>query len=186
MADTANILALAQITTDTAAAVAPLGTAVPATATEALNAAFVELGHVTDDGVVNSPTRTTTKHYNWAGKTVKVTTDRYTETVKLSLYETGNLDVLETVFGAANVSSDGDTITVEHSALPLDHMVFAFTGVDGDNTMRTVIRNGQITEVGNIVMKHNQPTVFELTIDVFETAAGENGVFHLIDSTSGS
>ncbi len=192
MADTANILALSPIPNDSEVAVAPLGTVLPTTATTALGIAFKDLGNVTDDGVVNGVKRDTTKHYNWGGKVVKVTTDRYTETIKVTLYESSP-DVLKTVFGASNVTvssvSGHQVMTVEHSPLQLTHNCFAFTGIDGSRTVRTIIRNGQITEIGDIVMVHNKPTVYELTIDVFETAAGENGVvqyFDYADVLSGS
>lgn len=185
MADTANILALAAIPDDAECAVAPLGTTLPTDATSALNGAFVDLGNVTDDGVVNSVKRDTTKHYNWGGKTVKVTSDRYTETVKVTLYES-SAEVLQTVFGNDNVtvgsSGDHQTITVEHSSLQLPHMCFAFTGVDGERTVRTIIRNGQVTEIGDIQMSHSKPTVYELTIDVFETSDGDNGVVQYLDN----
>lgn len=185
MADSANIIALSAIPDDAECAIAPLGTTLPTDATSALDADFVDLGNVTADGITNSVKRDTTKHYNWGGKVVKVTSDRYTETVKVTLYESSS-DVLSTVFGADNVTigSDGghQTLTVEHSSLQLDHACFAFTGLDGDRTVRCVIRNGQITEIGDIVMRHDQPTVYELTIDVFETADGENGVVLYYDN----
>lgn len=185
MADSANILALQSVPTGAACAVAPLGTTLPTDATSALDAAFLDLGYVTDDGVTNSPKRDTTKHYAWNGKTVKVTMDKYTETVKVTLYETSE-NVLKTVFDDANVTVDEDSghqiITVEHTSLQLDHKVFVFTGVDGDRTVRTIVRNGQITEIGDIVMVHSKPTTYELTIDVFETSGGENGVFQIIDN----
>lgn len=185
MADTANILALAAIPDDAECAVAPLGTTLPTDAVSELEEVFVDLGNVTDDGVTNAVKRDTTKHYNWGGKVVKVTSDKYTETIKVTLYES-SADVLETVFGADNVSvsssSGHQVVTVEHSSLQLDHQCFVFTGVDGDRTVRTVIRNGQITEIGDILMAHNKPTVYELTIDVFETAEGENGVVVYYDN----
>lgn len=185
MADTANIVALSAIPEGAACAVAPLGTAEPTDATSALSAPWVDLGLVTDDGVTNSPRRETSKHYDWHGEVVKVTRDKYTETIKVTLYESSEA-VLNVVFDPDNVdvstTSGHQVITVEHGSLLLTHQMFAFTALDGDRTVRTIIRNGQVTEIGDIVQVQNKPTVYELTIDIFRTAAGDNGVFQIFDN----
>ena len=124
MADSGNVWA-ATIPADGAAVyAAPLGTTLPTSATAVLDNAFVDLGWVSEDGVTNSISRETTKHRAWGGEVVKVTQDNYTETVKLTLLES-SADVLAVVYGADNVTENGDTIAVEHSRLMLEHQ---FTG----------------------------------------------------------
>ena len=48
---------------------APLGTTLPTDATSALDNAFVELGYVSDDGVVNANTPESEKSKAWGGDT---------------------------------------------------------------------------------------------------------------------
>ena len=119
MADSGNIWA-ATIPADGAAVyAAPLGTALPTSATASLNVAFVDLGWVSEDGVTNSLSRETTKHRAWGGEVVKVTQDNYTETITLTLLES-SAEVLGVVYGTDNVTESGDTLTVESIRLAMD------------------------------------------------------------------
>ena len=187
MADSGNIWA-ATIPADGAAVyVAPLGTTLPTSATANLNAAFVDLGWVSEDGVTNSISRDTTKHYAWGGEVVKVTQDKYTETVKLTLLETSSA-VLKVVYGDNNVTAGGDyqSIKVEHSRLMLERKSFVIDFIDGDHAGRIVIREGQVTEVGDVVYVHKDLTRYEITIDVFKPDNADNSVVTYFDYALGS
>lgn len=185
MADSGNIWA-ATIPADGAAVyAAPLGTTLPTTATASLDNAFVDLGWVSEDGVTNSISRETTKHRAWGGEVVKVTQDNYTETVKFTLLET-SADVLSVVYGDDNVTESGDTITVEHSRLMLDRQSFVIDFIDGDRAGRIVVREGQVTELGDVMYVHKDLTRYELTVDVFKPEAVDNAVVAYFDYTPGS
>jgi hypothetical protein len=185
MADSGNIWA-ATIPADGAAVyAAPLGTTLPTSATSVLDNAFVDLGWVSEDGVTNSISRDTTKHRAWGGEVVKVTQDNYTETVKLTLLES-SAEVLAVVYGADNVTEDGDSITVEHSRLMLEHQVFVIDFVDGDRAGRIVLRDGQVTELGDVTYVHKDLTRYEITIDVFKPEDHDNAVVTYFDYAPGS
>lgn len=185
MADSGNIWA-ATIPADGAAVyAAPLGTTLPTSATDALDNAFVDLGWVSEDGVTNSISRETTKHRAWGGEVVKVTQDNYTETVKLTLLES-SAAVLAVVYGADNVTESGDTITVEHSRLMLEHQSFVIDFIDGDRAGRIVIRDGQVTELGDVMYVHKDLTRYEITIDVFKPETADNAVVAYFDYAPGS
>lgn len=185
MADSGLIWA-ATIPADGAAVyAAPLGTALPTSATATLNAAFVDLGWVSEDGVTNSISRETTKHRAWGGEVVKVTQDNYTETVKFTLLES-SAAVLSVVYGDDNVTEAGDVITVEHSRLQLERQSFVIDFIDGSRAGRIVIREGQVTEVGDIMYVHKDLTRYELTVDVFKPDNANNAVVQYLDYSPGS
>ncbi len=185
MADSGNIWA-ATIPADGAAVyAAPLGTTLPTNATAALNNAFVDLGWVSEDGVTNTISRETTKHKAWGGETVKVTQDNYTETVQLTLLES-SAEVLGVVYGSDNVTESGSTITVEHSRLMLEHQSFVIDFIDGDRAGRIVIRDGQVTELGDVMYVHKDLTRYEITIDVFKPENADNAVVTYFDYSAGS
>ena len=185
MADSGNIWA-ATIPADGAAVyAAPLGTTLPTSATAVLDNAFVDLGWVSEDGVTNSISRETTKHRAWGGEVVKVTQDNYTETVKLTLLES-SADVLSVVYGADNVTESGDTLTVEHSRLMLERQSFVIDFIDGERAGRIVIREGQVTELGDVMYVHKDLTRYELTVDVFKPDTADNAVVAYFDYTPGS
>lgn len=185
MADSGNIWA-ATIPADGAAVyAAPLGTTLPTSATASLDNAFVDLGWVSEDGVTNSISREVTKHRAWGGEVVKVTQDNYTETVRLTLLES-SADVLGVVYGHDNVTENGDTITVEHSRLMLERQSFVIDFIDGDRAGRIVVREGQVTEIGDVVYVHRDLTRYEITVDVFKPDNADNPVVTYFDYSPGS
>jgi hypothetical protein len=185
MADSGNIWA-ATIPADGAAVyAAPLGTTLPTSATASLDGAFVDLGWVSEDGVTNSISREVTKHRAWGGEVVKVTQDTYTETVVLTLLES-SAEVLGVVYGHDNVTENGDTITVEHSRLMLERQSFVIDFIDGEKAGRIVVREGQVTELGDVVYVHRDLTRYEITVDVFKPDNADNAVVTYFDYTAGS
>lgn len=156
---------------------APLGTALPTSATESLNAAFSELGYVSEDGLTNnnSPESDTVKA--WGGDTVlSLQTDR-PDTWAMTLLESLNTDVLKTIYGAANVIVDGSgniTVKVTAGDMPAGAWVFD-TILKGGRARRIVVPNGTISELGEIVYKDDQAIGYNVTItDVPDSS----GVYH--------
>jgi hypothetical protein len=180
MADSGNIWAATLNSAQLAIAVAPLGTALPTSASATLNGAFTDLGWVGEDGVINAITRETTKHYAFGGEVVKTTQDRYSETIRFTLLES-NADVLATVFGSDSVTESSGNITVEHESKMNERVSMVFDFIDGDNAGRIVVREGLVIEVGEISYVHTAPTAYELTVDVYRTAAGLAGAVKYLD-----
>lgn len=156
---------------------APLGTSLPTSATAALNAAFVDLGYVSEDGLTNnnSPESDTVKA--WGGDTVlNMQTDR-PDTFALKLIEAMNEDVLKTIYGSSNVTADGDgNLTVKATAQDMISGAWVFDMVlKGGRAKRIVVPNGTISELGEIVYKDDEAVGYDITItDVPDT----NGVYH--------
>ena len=156
---------------------APLGTSLPTSATEALNAAFAELGYVSEDGLTNnnSPESDTVKA--WGGDTVlNLQTDR-PDTFALTLLESLNTDVLKTIYGTSNVTVDGSgNITVKATAEEMTSGCWVFDMIlKGGRAKRIVVPNGTISELGEITYKDDEAVGYNITItDVPDT----NGVYH--------
>lgn len=156
---------------------APLGSSLPTSATASLDAAFVELGYVSEDGLTNnnSPESDTVKA--WGGDTVlNLQTDR-PDTFALTLLESLNTDVLKTIYGASNVTVDGSgNIAVKATADEMTSGAWVFDMiVKGGRAKRIVVPNGTISELGEIVYKDDEAVGYNITItDVPDT----NGVYH--------
>jgi hypothetical protein len=187
MADSGNIWA-ATIPADGAAVyAAPLGTPLPTNATVALNAGFVDLGWVSEEGVTNAITRDVTRHKAWGGDTVKTTQDNYTESVSFALLESSEA-VLKVVYGDANVTAGGNyqSLKVEHSSLQLERKSFVIDFVDGDRVGRILVREGLVVEIGDVRYVHSGLTMYELTVDVYKPDNGDNAVVTYFDYAPGS
>lgn len=185
MADSGNIWA-ATIPADGAAVfAAPLGTPLPTSASASLNAAFKDLGWVSEDGITNAIQRDVTRHKAWGGDTVKTTQDNYTESVQFALLES-SADVLKTVYGADNVTVSGDTIAVDHSSLQLERQSFVIDFIDGDRMGRIVVKEGLVVELGDVRYVHSGLTMYDLTVDVYRPDDGSAAVVTYFDYSAGS
>ena len=156
---------------------APLGSTLPTDATTALDPAFVDLGYVSEDGLVNnnSPESDTVKA--WGGDTVlSLQTDR-PDTFALTLIEAMNDEVLKAIYGSANVTVDKDgNVTVKATAedMPSGSWVFDMI-LKGGRAKRIVVPNGTISELGEITYKDDEAVGYNITItDVPDTT----GVYH--------
>jgi len=159
------------------------GTTLPTDAISSLHANYKDQGWLTDDGIINSINRDTTKHHSFGGDVIKVTQDNYEETIQVTLAET-NENGLKTTFGDANVTvvtSPNRKITVNHSQAQLPRCTFVVQTIDGVKTRRVLIREGQVTGVDDIEYRHDGLTVYKLTIDVFKPSSGADAVTEFID-----
>ena len=94
--------------------------------------------------------------------------------------------MLSVVYGDGNVTENGDTITVEHSRLMLERQSFVIDFIDGDRAGRIVVREGQVTELGDVVYVHRDLTRYEITVDVFKPDNADNAVVAYFDYSPGS
>ena len=134
-------------------------------------------GWMGEDGFTNNISRDITKHRAFSGRVVKSTQDSYEETISATFYERSP-NVLATVFGDANVSVDISgghrkmTVRHEDDKLPLSSFVLRF--VEGEKTSVYVIPDGQVVEVEEIEIRHDQLWQYRVTIDCFKPATGSN------------
>lgn len=177
MANSGNIIAATLAESGGAFYLLPLGTPLPTSATEELDAAAIDMGWCGPEGFKNSAKRSTTKHYAFGGENVKTTQDRYEETFSLELLET-SAKVARLIYGEDAVTegaSDGE-FSVEHSPLMLERASFVIDVVDGDRVGRHVIREGQVTEVADIENRHDQMTKYGPTIDTYRPEGAKAAV----------
>ena len=151
---------------------APKGTSLPTDASTALAAAFEDMGYVSEDGVVNSNSPDTEKIKEWGGQTVLVVVNEKSDSFKLTLLESLNADVLETVYGASNVTVGTNKITVVANASALGEYVYVIDMKMGTALKRIVIPCGSLSEIGDIAYKANEPVGYELTLECLPDSSG--------------
>lgn len=152
---------------------APLGTALPTDATSTLNAAFKELGYVSEDGVTNNNSPETENVKAWGCDTVLVLQTEKTDEWTLTLIEALNPEVLKTVYGDANVTEGTGTITVNAATAQLADKVYVIEmSMKGGALKRVVIPTGSISELGEVVYKDDEAVGYELTITALPNASG--------------
>ncbi|MDR2373457.1 MAG: IPT/TIG domain-containing protein, partial [Bifidobacteriaceae bacterium] len=92
----------------------PLGAPLPTDATSPLDAAFVEQGYVSDEGVAREISRSYDSVKAWGGD--EVANPRSEETIRLNfaLIEANNPNVLRSAYGDDAVAVNGSLITVDY------------------------------------------------------------------------
>ena len=167
--------------------IGPTDATLPDDATTAVDPGFVAAGYVSSDGLTETNGRTTDKIREWGGATVKVVQTEYTVTYQLTFIESLNSDVLAAVYGDGNItttaatSSTGTLQTVAVNKATLPHKAFVFEMKDGNARIRIVVPNGQVTEVGDITYNNGSAVGYQVTIEAFEDASGNNAYKYLDD-----
>lgn len=153
---------------------APLGTALPTSASAELNAAFVGLGFVSDEGVTNDAGVETNEVRSWGGDVVLTTQESRSDTFAMTLIEALNTEVLKTFHGADNVTgtlAEGITVTANGKDLGTHSYVIDMIMRDGA-IKRIVIPNAQISETGEVVYADNDVVGYPITLSAQPDSSG--------------
>lgn len=153
---------------------APLGTALPKNAVDALNEAFANLGYVSDAGVSNARSISSNDTKAWGGDTVNTSQTDSTDAFKYKLIESLNPAVLKAVYGDANVSGDLDNglaVSVNGSEREACSWIIDMI-LKGSTLKRIVIPNGKLSELEEIPYNDTDPIGYGLTIKALPDADG--------------
>lgn len=157
--------------------VAPLGTAIPTDATTELDAAFVGLGYLSEDGLTEPASFEPGDDIVAAGgDTVAQADPTFSKTWTGTCIEALNEDLLKVAYGSANVtvtpaSTTDGTITVKEQAGDLEHHVIVIDEMlKGGRKRRNVMADATFLITGDISHVHTALVNFEFTINAYPTA----------------
>lgn len=172
---------------------APLGTALPTTASAALDAAFEELGYVSEEGLTNSNSPSTENIREWGGTTVLVVASEKPDTFQLTLIETLRVAAAQLVYGADNVTAqddgDGNIIGFDiaaNSAQPENHVFVIDMVLNGGAMKRIVIPDGELSGLGDIAYRNNQAIGYNVTIAALPDGEGNTHKEYIVFGTAGT
>ena len=166
MAGTATNVTTGKPKVSGAVFMAPIGTTAPTDATSALSDAYVDLGFVSEDGVTESVSISTSNIKEWGNGIVLVTQDEKTATLKFKLIEYLNADVQKFVNGDANVSGNLETglhVTINDDEA--DERVLVIDQImRGNIPFRIVVPRMKISEIGEVTYKSNEAVGYDVTV----------------------
>lgn len=162
---------------------APLGTELPTDAKTALNAAFANLGYISEDGVVNSNSPESDDIKAWGGSTVLTTQTGKTDTFQFTLIEALSVAPLQLVYGAANVTGDLSTgITIKANDTQQDSGCLVIDMImRGGVLKRIVLPSAAVSEVGDISYTDSDAVGYQTTLTASPDTTGNTHYEYIVD-----
>lgn len=153
---------------------APLGTTLPTDATAALDAAFVGLGYMSDDGLSYNGAVTVEDYQAWGGDTVLSEATEVTDEWALTAIEALNTEVLKAYHGDSNVTGTLSAgITVKSNATLGEAACWVFELLlKGGAVRRVVLPNAKLSERGEVQYVDGEPVGYPMTVRGMADSAG--------------
>lgn len=165
--------------------VAPLGTTLPTTANGSLNASFKGLGYISDAGVTNSNSPSSTSIKSWGGDVVLDVQTEKPDTFKMMFLEATNEEVLKLVFGADNVSgslASGLTIEANSTEQVSKSMVIDMIYKDGV-IKRVVLPNCKVTSVADVTYSDSAAVGYDVTLSCYPDSDGNTHYEYILQTS---
>jgi hypothetical protein len=150
---------------------APLGTPLPTDATGPLDAAFVTLGRVKDDGIKRTEDRSSSNVYDWGGNRIAILQTQFGISVMFDLLQLVNAEVQSAAHGEENVdvtpatATSGTEIAVKINPKLLDTGVWVFDSYYGKASGRLVLPYARPTKVDGPNWTHKELASYKMTLE---------------------
>lgn len=169
-----------------AVATAPLGSTLPTDASTDLDPAFETVGLIGPEGFEIEPVRNTVELDVWGGTVEREVSTSFKETIRTTLMESANAEVLKLVYGEENVEVGvGGAISIRKNASQPAPRVWVFTMKDGDGRRRVVATKGQLKLNGAVTFVHSDAIKYAVEINCMTDANGDTSNEYISDSSTG-
>jgi hypothetical protein len=154
--------------------VAPLKTALPEDAKSELDAAFKNLGFISEDGIKNENTASSEDIKAWGGAIVNSVQKEKTDKFKMTFIEALNIDVLKFIYGKSNIEGSLETgVKIKVGLEEAEEQVMVIdTVLKGGYLKRVVIPICKLTEMGEIPYSDSDTLGYESTVSAFPDTEG--------------
>ena len=159
---------------------APTGTTLPTTLAGALDAGFLDVGYISEDGITTSVSMDTNEIRAWQnGDVVRRVQTAHDYTLAFTMLET-NERSLEVFYG----NYDDTTDAVEVTGTQGYRGEWVINVDDGTDDLRIVIPDGQVTEKGDVQYVNGDAVMYPLTITAYPDSSGVKAYIYFTDPTA--
>lgn len=155
---------------------APLGTTLPTTADETLNAAFEDMGFISEEGVTEASGFESVDIKDWGGSSILNILSNRSSDFKAKFVSAYNTEVLKMLFGEENVSGSlaaGLAVVVNTKDLTPASYVIEMIG-SGNELIRFVLPNAVPSAIGDITYVKNDAIKFDTTLHCMTDESGNS------------
>lgn len=156
---------------------APSGTPLPTTSTMALNAAFKDIGYISDAGVIQGIARNQQSILAWGGDEVRKISTSHELTYHFVMLET-NVDSLEAYYGEQD---DALISAVKIKSQAGTRQAWVIDIVDGVNVVRIAIPDGEVGVVGDVTYATATAISYDVTLACYADTSGNKAYKYVID-----
>ena len=163
--------------------VAPQGSTLPTDYTTTLDAAFLNVGYLGDDGIVFSDSSTNDSFYDLNGDSIETSASEIEKTFTVPFREITK-DSLAILYGSSNVTDAGGKLTA-HDKGPNDasySVVFELLMKNG-RKWRRVVPNCKLGELGDMTVVSTELLGREITMSALKDAASGDYYTDYMEST---
>lgn len=145
----------------------------PTDAATALNAAFIGLGYLSDDGVTESWDDSVDNIVAWQNATtVRSATTESTGSLGWTMIETKGRVLTTFHRGSTMVETAPGKFKLEVKPITADPAVWVLHVIDGAELIRILVANGEIVERGEVVYKNGEPIGYPVTLRAYPDVNG--------------
>lgn len=151
-------------------AFAPTATTAPVDASTALPVDWLQVGYISDDGVVETRERSTSNIVAWQNAdVVRTVTTESSISVQFTAIET-NPNSIQLYYGSEVDTTDGSVSIVPADSGGRRSIVVDY--VDGDKFVRLYLPEAEVTEVGDLTLASGDPVGYDVTLTGYPSASG--------------
>jgi len=151
----------------------PVGTTAPTDVTTALDAAFLDMGFIAEDGITRGVEHETDRHYgiHLQGSVLLKTSKRNFRPFFTFMPLEHDSDVVHLLLNPdADISDDATTQVREFTVPKYDERAWIIEQVEGDTVRRMHFPRGLVSEQGDLEDSPEGISPVEITIDLIATA----------------
>ena len=165
---------------------APYGSTAPTDNTTTLDAAFLNMGYLGDDGITFSDSSDTENGQDLNGDTIATSTGGVEKTFTVVLREIKK-DTLAVINGSANVTDEDGVLTAKDKGPNTDTYAAAFELLLKDGRKwRRYVPQCKVGELGDMTVSYSELVGREITMTALKDATADAYYVDYIDSTETS
>ena len=153
--------------------VAPTGTTAPTDESTALNAAFIELGYVSEDGITESWDDSVDDIFAWQNATnVRSALTQSVNSFSFTLIESNGYVMEAYHRGSTMTEPTSGKYKLDVKPTVADPQSWVFQIVDGSEIIRVYVGLGEIVERGEVMYRNGEPIGYPCTLRAYPDSNG--------------